>query len=201
MDVLFPFPDEENSRLILEGDPEYGKIPEEDREKVFRMAWDAGVSAARDFLRRHEPPLDFFSIVRKEGIRITESGEDNVSAGVRYYSEFYPKLKQICLYNGSIRLWCAANGLSMTNGRMLILAHEYFHYLEHAELGWTSERYQVPAIRIGRWSFGKVGCPSLSEIAANAFAFTCFPGILMDEEEEAVAGEGGSPADDGRYDG
>ncbi len=198
MDVKFPFPDEETSRPLLEQDPEYGKIPPDEVENVFRRAWQTGVDAAEQLLEQEtERPLDFFAISRKNSIQIISSEKDNVAANTRYYSEFYPKDKKIYLYNDSIRLWCAANGLSLANGRMLILSHEFFHFLESTTLGWTSKQYEVPMARIGGLTLGKTGCPSLSEIAANAFAFTCFPHLLIDEAAEIIPEEVLKPADSG----
>lgn len=189
MNVIFPFPDEENSRPLLKQDPEYRKIPSEKVEGVFRRAWQTGVDAAERLLAEESCPVDFFAIAKKNGIQIISKSEDNVAANTRYYSEFYPKEKKIYLYNGSIRLWCAANGLSLDNGRMLILSHEFFHYLEATELGWTSKQYEVPMLRIGGLTLGKTGCPSLSEIAANAFAFTCFSSLLIGEDTEPIPEE------------
>ena len=61
----------------------------------------------------------------------------------------------------------------------LILCHEYFHHLEWHEIGMTSRRHLVPMIKIGGISMGKTGVPSLSEIAANAFAQECFVNTWM----------------------
>lgn len=186
MDIVFPFPNKENSRPLLEQDPEYKKIPPQEVEAVFERAWQTGVAAAEKLLESEPAPVDFFQIARENGITVISESKDNVAGNTRYYSEFYPKEKKIYMYNGSIRLWCAANRLSLENGRMLILSHEFFHFLESEELGWTSKQHEVYMIKIGNVTIGKTGCPSLSEIAANAFAFTCFPYLRIDERAEIV---------------
>lgn len=181
MSVQFPFPDKENSFPLLQNDPEFRKIPEDEVDSVFESAWETGVKAAEKLLAEYKPPVDFFEIAAHEQIKIISKAEDNVAANIRFYSEFYPKLKEIYLYDGSIRLWCAANGLSLTNGRMIILSHEFFHYLEHKELGWVSKSRQVYMMKIGGLEIGRTGIGALSEIAANAFAYTCFPYLSIDE--------------------
>lgn len=181
MSVQFPFPDKENSFPLLQNDPEFRKIPADEVDSVFEHAWEIGVQAAEKLLAAYKPPVDFFEIAAHEQIKIISKTEDNVAANIRFYSEFYPKLKEIYLYDGSIRLWCAANGLSLTNGRMIILSHEFFHYLEHKELGWVSKSRQVYMLKIGSLEIGKTGIAALSEIAANAFAYTCFPYLRIDE--------------------
>lgn len=182
MNIVFPFPDRENSFPLLQQDHEYKKLDSQQVDEVFDMAWQTGVDAAAALMEKEELPLDFFRIAANEGIRIMQKAEDNVAGGLRFYSEFYPKTKEIFLYNGSIRLWCAANELSMENGKMLILAHEYFHYLESTVLGWTSKKHQVHMLRLGGKELGKTGISSLSEIGANAFAYTCFEHMRLDGE-------------------
>ena len=186
MDIVFPFPDRENSMELLKRDPVYKKIAAGEVQRVFDHAWETGVSAAETFLMTHCVPLDFFTIAADNGITVVNSSKDNVAAQTRFYSEFYPKEKKIYMYDGSIRLWCAANGLSLENGRMLIMSHEYFHYLEHTALGWTSKQHQVPMIQIGSLAIGRTGCMSLSEIAANAFAETCFPYLKVEENTPII---------------
>lgn len=185
MSVQFPFPDRENSFPLLEKDPEYGKIPVGQVERVFDRAWNTGVDAANALLASEKAPIDFFALAEARQLNITSKPEDNVAGGVRYYSEFYPKTREIILYNGSVRRWCVANHVSMANGRMLILSHEYFHFLESTSLGWTSKQYEAYMIKIGSRCFGRTGTAALSEIAANAFAYTCFPYLSVNPDEEA----------------
>ena len=66
----------------------------------------------------------------------------------------------------------------------LILSHEFYHYLEATELGYTSRRYLVPMIILGKLRLGKTGVPALSEIAANAFANYCYNHFLSLHGEE-----------------
>jgi len=184
MSIEFPFPTKEYSFKLLEEDLQFKKIPPEDVDGVFEKAWQCGVDAANGLIAEYGGKLNFFSIAEEYGLGIVEKDEDNVSAKIRFYSEFYPKQKKIMMYNGSIKLWCEANNLTFHNGKMLILAHEFYHFLEFLKLGWTSRIYPVYMLKLGRFTVGSTGIPALSEIGANAFAYTCFPFLEMEEQPE-----------------
>ena len=184
MSIEFPFPTKEYSFKLLEEDLQFKKIPPEDVDGVFEKAWQCGIDAANSLIAEYGGKLNFFSIAKEYGLSLVEKDEDNVSAKIRFYSEFYPKQKKIMMYNGSIKLWCEANNLTFYNGKMLILAHEFYHFLEFLKLGWTSRIYPVYMLKIGKFAIGSTGIPALSEIGANAFAYTCFPFLEMEEQPE-----------------
>lgn len=185
MNVVFPFPTKEYSFRLLEEDLQYKKIPPQDVDGVFEKAWQTGVDAANALIAERNGNLNFFEILQDYGLQLIEKEKDNVSAKIRFYSEFYPKEKKIKLYNGSVSLWCDANNLTLYNGKMLILAHEFYHFLEYLKLGWTSRQYPVYMLKIGKFTLGTTGIPALSEIGANAFAFTCFPYLEMEKQTES----------------
>lgn len=189
MDIVFPFPTKKYCQKLLEEDLQYKKIPSEDVPGILEKAWQTGVDAANAVIEENGGKLNFFEIVGKYGLDVVSKDKDNVSAKIRFYSEFYPKEKKIKMYDGSIQLWCDANNLSFYNGKMLILAHEFYHFLEFLKLGWTSRQYPVYMLKIGKYKFGTTGIPALSEIGANAFAYTCFPYLDMEQQETALLEE------------
>ena len=168
----FPFPDKESSREILKNDPCYGKIPEDQVEMVFEDAWQTGIQQAREFIHEHCLTLDFdmTQILQKLGFIILVENADYVMGNIRYFCEYFPEKNKITVYSKSIDLWAESNGLLPEQSKNIILAHEFFHYLEAKHLGWISKRCLVPMLKIGKFSFGKTGIAALSEVAANAFA-------------------------------
>lgn len=171
-DLQFPFPDQEASRRILESDPCFKKIPANQVDEIFESAWKVGQSEAERFLAQWEeqPTPSLFQILKKKQFRMEEQDIDYVMGNIRYFCEYMSEKNIICIYRKSVEKWAEKNGFPYETARDLILAHEYFHYLEWHEIGRTSKKYLVPMLKIGPLSFGKTGIAALSEIAANAFA-------------------------------
>ena len=184
MNRIFPYPDREHSRALLEEDAVYFKIPAEKRDEVFDRAWNTGVEAARALIAERDGKLDFFSILADYKLKLKTEDIDNVAGNIRFYSEIYPRAKEVKLYLKSVKLWAKKTGVGMRDGQQLILAHEFFHYLEYAKLGFTSKQCLVYMLKIGKWEIGKTGVPSLSEIGANAFANECLPYLDLDINRE-----------------
>lgn len=168
----FPFPDKESSRNILRNDPCYRKIPEDRVESVFEDAWTTGTEEARKFISEYCPDSDFdmTQILRKLGFEIIRQDIDYVMGNIRYFCEYFPEKDQIHIYSKGIELWSKSNDLEPEQSCNIILAHEFFHYLEAKRLGWISKRCLVPMVKIGNFTLGKTGIAALSEVAANAFA-------------------------------
>lgn len=169
---MFPFPGKESSLEILKKDACYGKIPPERVGDVFEDAWQTGVEEARKFVSSfcRDTAFDMPRILEGLGFRIIRQNTDYVMGNIRYFCEYFPEKKQIQIYSRGIGLWAVANGLGQEQAENIILAHEFFHYLESKELGWMSKRCLVPMLKIGRAKIGKTGIAALSEVAANAFA-------------------------------
>ena len=163
---LFPFPDRIQSREELKKDVLYNKIPEEDRVHICEMAWIRGVSTAQKILNKF-PKQNIHQILTGERVKITTVSKDEVCGNIRIFGEFYSTKKEIVIYTESIAKWASANQLENRTAEELVLAHEFFHYLECTEIGDTSKEYQVPAFRIGKITIGKSGVRTLSEIAAH----------------------------------
>ena len=168
----FPFPDKESSMGILKNDPCYGKIPADRVADVFEDAWATGLKEAHKFIFEYCQDSDFnmVDILKRLGFEIIHQDIDYVMGNIRYFCEYFPEKNQIYIYNKGIDLWAASNGLEPEQSKNIILAHEFFHYLEAKRLGWISKRCLVPMLKIGKLTFGKTGIAALSEVAANAFA-------------------------------
>lgn len=167
----FPFPDRITARDELKRDITYERIPQADRIRIAQTAWDTGVKAAKDTLQAYDGE-DIFQIAEKAGLKITYKQIDRVSAGLRFFSEYASKQDQITIYELSVEKFAEKNGLAHQEAVELVLAHEFFHYLEVKKLELTSEQYHIPRIRLFGRSFGKCSVLALSEIGAHGFART-----------------------------
>lgn len=181
----FPFPDRVASRDELKQDVLYHRIPEEERERICDKAWEVGAAAAQASLVEH-PGSTVYEIADAEGLQLVREKIDKVSAGLRFFSEYFPKKKCIYIYELSVRLFAKKNELAYEEAEELILAHEYFHFLEENRIGETSKQYKIPKITIGSWKTGESGIHALSEIGAHGFART-----YWDAVHGSVSGAGG----------
>lgn len=167
----FPFPDRMNAKDELVRDVLYGKISQQDRERICDNAWNVGVVTARRLLAEY-PGCSICEIAEKTGLKIVRIETDKVSAGMRFFSEYYPKKNDIYVYLLSIRLFAKENRLTDEEAEELVLAHEYFHFLEEKRIGAVSTHYTIPRLSVGLFQFGKTGVAALSEIGAHGFART-----------------------------
>ncbi len=165
----FPFPGRELADRELTYDPCYGKIPEADRAPIVEKAWQKGAAAAQMVFDRENGSLDFHTIARKSGLKLTEIPKDYIVGKQRYFSDYISGQNQINLYSGSIQKWAEQNALDYDVAVNLILSHEYYHYLEMNEIGLASREYLVPMVTIGPVKLGKTGIRALSEVGAHAF--------------------------------
>lgn len=165
----FPFPGRELADKELTYDPCYGKIPEADRASIVEKAWQKGSDAAQMVFDREAGSMDFHTIARNGGLKLTEVPKDYIVGKQRYFSDYISGQNQINLYSGSIQKWAEQNGLEYDVAVNLILSHEYYHYLEMNEIGLASRDYLVPMVVIGPIRLGKTGIRALSEVGAHAF--------------------------------
>lgn len=167
----FPFPDRMNARNELTHDVLYRRISQSDREQICDDAWNIGVAAAQDLLTEY-PGFSIYEMAEKDGLKIVRERTDKVSAEFRFFSEYFPKKNSINMYLLSIRLFAKKNHLTDEEAEELILAHEYFHFLEEKRIGTVSGRYTIPRFSLGLIKIGKSGITALSEIGAHGFART-----------------------------
>lgn len=172
----FPFPDKKESKEELKRDILYRKIPEGDREKICDMAWQRGMRAARKILRQY-PDQRIQDIAEKEGLKVCHVVNENVNTAFRTFGEYHVQGNYMILYQGSIEKWAKANSLTMSVAEEMVMAHEFYHFLECTKIGETSEMYHVPTLRLGKAVLLKSGVRALSEIGAHGFARTYFCSI------------------------
>lgn len=171
------------SRTILEQDFEYAKLSAEEADRAFEDAWENGTETAKRFWEEHgKENMDFLKILRDENVEIRFFPQDYVVQNRRYFCEIYPKSKRVHVYRRSVEIWCGENDFPFEEGLNVLLSHEYFHYLEWTKIGFASQRFQVPMVRLGPLRLGKTGIAALSEIGANAFACACFPYLGTGQE-------------------
>lgn len=165
----FPFPGRENSMDDLMRDTVYSRIPENEREKLCDLGWQHGLNTAakiiNDFGLQH-----IESIATQKGINLLREEREKIAGGLRYFSEFFEKEKKVVLYTVSVKKFASENRLTYSEAEELILAHEFYHYMECYETGNTAALYQVPILKLGNMVLMKSNVRALSEIAANAFA-------------------------------
>lgn len=167
----FPFPDRANAGNELTRDVLYRRISPPEHTRLCEDAWNIGAAAAQDLLAAY-PGFSIYEMAEKEGLKIIREQTDKVSAGFRFFSEYFPKKNCIHMYLLSIALFAQKNHLTNGEAEELILAHEYFHFLEVNRIGTVSGRYTIPRFSLGPIRIGKSGIPALSEIGAHGFART-----------------------------
>jgi hypothetical protein len=172
---IFPFPSKELALAELERDACYPKINRNDISAIIDRAWQTGVSAAQELRSSSGDERDFGVITHDSGLTVRLVEKDYIAGGTtRYFSEYLSGKKLIMLYTLSIKLWAKNNSLQPELAQNLILAHEFFHFLEWTKLGLTSKQHLVYMLKIGSIKIGRTGIRALSEIGAHAFARTYF---------------------------
>ncbi len=169
--LFYPFPDRVRSRNELRNDILYEKIPEKDRVWICDAAWNMGVQTAEKLMNGY-PDVDIYQLVSQYELDVVHQQGEKISAGYCFFGEFAPKEKRIYLYRAAVQRFAANNSMTEKEAEELILAHEFYHFLEENIIGKTSERYQIPVLSLGRIRIGKCGVKALSEIGAHGFART-----------------------------
>lgn len=175
----YPFPDRVQAREELKKDVLYQRIPLQDREQICNQAWDKGVSIFDEMAKRY-PGKRIFEMAKLEGVKFIFSSKDMVNGSFRTFGEYYTEKNEMILYTGAIAKWAESNRLARKEAEELIMAHEFYHFLECSRIGMTSDMYQIPVLKIGKWSFGKSGVRALSEIAAHGFSRAYFEMVEND---------------------
>ncbi len=148
----------------------YDKIPVYVRESICRRAWATGILAASRQADRGQME-EIHRLIEKQNLQIEQAETDQVVGGMRFFGEYVEKQKKIILYSPSVCRFAQDRSIPCALAEELILAHEFYHFLEHACLGRTSEQYTVPSLQWGRLSVGKNGIRALSEIGAYGFSY------------------------------
>lgn len=143
------------------------KVDNEKLKHWIKESWDRGVNEYNSLQNMNRPIQD---ILMNEGIELIKIEKDELVGNMRYYCDFYIKNKKVKLYMTSIREWSIENNVGLNDAIEIILAHEYFHYLENTCLVPTSKLYKVPTLKIGKKTLLNSDFQALSEVSANAFA-------------------------------
>ena len=167
----YPFPDEVSAREELKRDVLYHCIPEEDRLKICAQAWNRGKEFARKIMCM-APEKSIREIAEAEGVRVIISEKDQVNGAIRTYGEYKAEKNEMILYTGSIVRWARVNHMEEQQAMELVMAHEFYHYAECRKIGFTSDLYIIPVLKIGKKVLRKSGIRALSEIGAHGFACT-----------------------------
>lgn len=170
----FPFPSKEAAREELMRDVSISRVPKEDIDLILNVAWERGAETAKKIKKTNEDYLRFDNIISKYNLKIIDKDIDYTVGKTRYFSEYYTKKKVIIMYLKSIEKWAIYNELSNDEAYNLILAHEFFHFLEYTRIGLTSRLYTRPLVQFGKFKVGKTGVKAMSEIGAHAFVYELF---------------------------
>ena len=87
-------------------------------------------------------------IAEEEGLSVALVEKDAVNQVFRTFGEYDTASGQMTLYLASIVKWARANGLSEETARELVMAHEFYHFLQRIfqyKLFHMQERRNFPA--------------------------------------------------------
>ena len=73
---------------------------------------------------------------------------------------------------GKERAYIILNANKPLANQIFAAAHEFYHYAECRKIGFTSDLYIIPVLKIGKKVLRKSGIRALSEIGAHGFACT-----------------------------
>ena len=172
--------------LMFSKDPMKKKIPEENVRSIIEHALNAGYAAAEVWLSEHAGE-SFGEWIRSGKLKIVLN-EKTQSPHYALLSIFEEKSERVTLFQDSISRVSAAASESVPeleeseDVSSLILAHEYFHYMEyHKMVGFGG--YDMFAVKTIFGMKRTLKLIAYSEIAANAFAkkvcaVNFFPALL-----------------------
>lgn len=162
------FTDEFLGFLELKQDMLFHKIPKELIVSYINTSLEIGFECASK-----QRTNEIFSLYKKNNIQVKEELHGGVFFKVQMRAEFEADRKGnniVYLYEQSIKQISKENKISVQEMKKVILAHEFFHYLEENGEGNVSER--LPKIESAKilGLTRKAGIRRTSEIAAYAFA-------------------------------
>ncbi len=162
------FSDEFLAYLELKQAMLFHKIPVEDIWNYLEKSLEIGKSFVSQLKSK-----DIFELYAESDIRIKEEKHDGVFYKVQMRAQFESDRKGnnlVYLYEKSIAQLAEANKLGLKEMKRIILAHEYFHYLEERSESHVYDQFKpIESAKILVFS-QKAHIRRTSEIAANAFA-------------------------------
>lgn len=162
------FSDEFLAYLELKQDLLFHKIPAEDIWNYLEKSLAIGKNFASELNSK-----DIFELYAESDIKIKEEKHDGVFYKMQMRAQFESDRKGnnlVYLYEKSIAQLAEANKLGLKEMKRIILAHEYFHYLEEKSESHVYDQFApIESAKILGFS-QKAHIRRTSEIAANAFA-------------------------------
>ncbi len=113
-------------------------------------------------------------IAEEEGLSVALVEKDAVNQVFRTFGEYDTASGQMTLYLASSSSGPGPTDFQRRTARELVMAHEFYHFLECTRLGMTSELYKIPLWRLGKWVLRSSGIRALSRLEPMDFARTCF---------------------------
>jgi hypothetical protein len=160
---------------MLREDPNYAKIPAEQRGEAVRRAATSGRGAA-DEIRSQTGTADAARICDRAGVRVVVSAEPYVHGKIVQTSTYVHRQRIITIYQGSVdemnrflREQALGDILGIADVSPVYLTHELFHHLEESGRGRAADLLQVVTFAWGP-VVRRSGIARMSEIAADAFA-------------------------------
>lgn len=170
-EIRLPFPDYNLSKDEVLKSNLSKKTTEQSALKYFDQSWECGKYQAEQLIS-NGTVANFEEEFISLNYSIYEYNIDNKVGNIRYYADIFPKNKIIKLYSLSIKKWSDQFYLNYERSKNLVLAHEFFHYIEHSSIGFLSEMTNIPYIKIGNYKIGRLKFNILSEVGAYSFVNT-----------------------------
>ncbi|MDT2672617.1 hypothetical protein [Enterococcus dongliensis] len=162
------FSDEFLAYLELKQDMLFHKIPEEN----ILYYIDESLNIGANFAAKKQSK-DIFTLYQESDIQIKEEKHDGVFFKVQMRAQYESDRKgnhKVYLYEKSIAQLAKANQLGLKEMKKIILAHEFFHYLEEKSDDQVYDHFApIESAKILGFS-QKAHIRRTSEVAANAFA-------------------------------
>lgn len=171
VEIRLPFPDYNLSKDEVLSSNLSKKTTQKSALKYFNQSWKCGKYQAEQLIS-NGTVVNFEEEFTSRNYRIYEYHIDNKIGNIRYYADIFPENKIIKLYSLSIKKWSDQFDLNYERSKNLVLAHEYFHYIEYSSIGFLSEMTNIPYLKIGNYKFGKLKFNILSEVGAYSFVNT-----------------------------
>ena len=145
----------EFGRLILEGDPQFRRVPAGMVDALVSAALVDGAALARTM-----PERDPRRLAERFGLAVAEESAPGDFARTIVFADYRPG--RITLYRAALDHLSMLAGFEVTP---IFLAHELYHHLDQARAEPLVRRHRIAIL--GPWTTG-LAC--LAEIAAGAFA-------------------------------
>lgn len=157
-------------REQLENDLLFSKIPEGDIPKIIDMSLSLAEKMAHLY-KNEILSLTPEKWLLKHNIKIVEKDKKNDGC-IRTYAEYNSDENVIYMYNQTINNYPLNFIDDYVSFKKFVLLHECFHVIEQLESLNCKDLYTVYHFKFGKFKFFRSGILQISELAANAFAYS-----------------------------